>query len=190
MKRQAKIVIMHRFWLVLTIVLLLSSACKAQNKGQNFNWKEFVSVEGKFKVSFPDVPKKFNHEINEKLGKRQSYSFEVSFPQTGFAVTYQDLPNLPAMNQDSLKLLQDNLREKSLKETNSKLISERNIWLDGKLGRETVVKINNQILIHRMYFTGNRQFQIVTSIDSSLSTNEEIINAVNKFLDSFQLIEK
>ena len=172
------------------MVFLLFSACNAQNKGQSSIWKEFVSVEGKFKVMFPDIPKKSNKEIVGKLGKRQSYSFEVSSTPTAFAVTYQDLPNLPTTNQDSLKFLHDNLRDKALKETNSKLISGREIWLDGKLGRELIVTIDNQILTNRMYFVGNRQFQLTTSVDSSISTNEEIVSAVNTFLDSFQIIEK
>ncbi len=68
-------------------------------------------------------------------------------------------------------------------------MSERKISVNGKLGRETIFKVNNStILTTRMYRVGNRFFQVSTTIHS-LTADEAAKNDANRFLDSFQLIE-
>ncbi len=83
-----------------------------------------------------------------------------------------------------------------MKLTSSTLISERDIWLKGRLGREVIVKrgsflnLNNQIDTYRFYLVGDRVFQLNTSIKSSQMKDAENAGNIQKFLDSFQIIEK
>jgi len=63
------------------------------------------------------------------------------------------------------------------------------ISVNGKLGRETIFKVNNStIFTTRIYRVENRFFQVSTTIHS-LTADEAAKNDANRFLDSFQLIE-
>lgn len=179
---------MNKSWLVLTTVFLLFSACNAQNKGQKFDWKEFVSDEGKFKATFPVIPTKSVKETDLGSGKLQTIRFEVSLakPEIYFGVLYADFPNAPIMNQDALKTNYDTVRDGFSKAANTKLISERDVWANGKLGRELVLNIEDGIVIYRTYLIEKRQFQLITSTNSSLMKDREIKKSIDKFLDSFQ----
>lgn len=184
---------MNKCWLVLIIAFLLFSACNAQNKGQKFDWKEFVSEEGKFKATFPVVPTKSVKETDGGISKIQSTRFEVSLaePEIYFGVLYADFPNAPTMNQNALRANYDKIRDGFSKVVDTELISERDVWVNEKLGRELVLKDIKQIVVtHRMYLIGNRQYQVTTTIKSSLMKDAEIKRSIDKFFDSFQLVEK
>ncbi len=79
---------MNKFWLILSLTIISFSACYSQKQAQKLDWKEFVSDEGKFKATFPDVPKRFVEELDKQDGKFQSYRFEVELPRKWFAVSY------------------------------------------------------------------------------------------------------
>ena len=169
------------------------SACNAQNKAQNFDWKEFVSDEGKFKVTFPVVPTKSVKETAGGISKVQSTRFEVSLlePEIYFGVLYADFPTAPSMNQEALRAYYDKYRDALQKASDAELISERDIYVNGNLGRELVLKSKKQIIVTQQnYLIGTRSFQVMTTAKSSLMENAKIKKDVNKFLDSFQFIEK
>ncbi len=184
---------MKIFWLVLTVVFLLFSACKAQNKTRNFDWKEFVSDEGKFKATFPFIPVKTVKEIDGGTGKIQTTRFEISLsePEIYFGVLYADYPNAPTMNEDALRTNYDNVRDGFSKAGNGKLTSDRDVWANGKLGREIVFDFDNKTIVtYRTYLIGTRQFQVITSTKASLIKDAEIKRSIDKFLNSFQFVEK
>ncbi len=56
--------------------------------------------------------------------------------------------------------------------------------------RDFLKDVKQGVTIHRMYLVGNRQFQLTVSTKSSLMKDVEIKRSVDKFLDSFKLIEK
>ncbi|MBA3694720.1 MAG: hypothetical protein H0W77_15040 [Acidobacteria bacterium] len=182
---------MNKFLLILSLTIISFSACYSQKQAQKLDWKEFVSDEGKFKATFPDVPKRFVEELDKQDGKFQSYRFEIELPRKWFAVSYYDTENSVTLNEDQLNARYDYLRDETLKLPKYKyeLMSERKISVNGKLGRETIFKVNNStILTTRMYRVGNRFFQVSTTIHS-LTADEAAKNDANRFLDSFQLIE-
>ena len=76
MKQKAPMI--NKFWLILTPIFLLVVGCQAQRKSRNLDWQEFVSSEGKFKVTFPGKPAKTAKEIEVSNGKLQSNRFEAA----------------------------------------------------------------------------------------------------------------
>lgn len=94
---------MKKFYLVLIVVFLSLSSCKAQIDSKNFDWKEFVSEEGKFKARFPVTPEQTIRTSPLGNGKIQHPKIEVSLPQMNFSVYYGDIPDLKNLNQDELK---------------------------------------------------------------------------------------
>jgi hypothetical protein len=183
---------MNKFWLVLTIIFLLFSGCKRQSKSESLNWKEFVSDEGKFKATFPVNPTKTVKETDVPSGKLQNTRFESSSvePVIYFGVWYADHSNVPNMNQDALRINYDNIRDVFAKAPNTELLSEKEVWVNEKLGRELTLKTGNQTAKNRMFLVGNRQYQLITSTNSSVMEDAEAQRTINKFLDSFQLVEK
>ena len=180
---------MNKLWLVLIIVFLLLSACSLQNRNQHFDWKEFVSDEGGFKIAFPGIPQKSVEEFDWMDKKIPVYRFPVPTQNIRFEVRYSDYADA-ALYHHTLQYFYDYQRDQALELTNAKLISESDIWLNENSGREIVVIHNKQIDKYRFYKIGNHVFQLNTSNSSYLKEDAEVERNINKFLDSFQLIEE
>lgn len=182
---------LNKFWLSLAVIFLLFTACNIQNKGQKIEWKEFVSEEGKFKILFPGIPRKSVREIDTPNGKVKNYISDVTLGNDYFAVMYSDFPDAPVMNQDELKANYDAISNYTLnKSQESTLIREQDIGLNGKLGRELIVDSKGINLRYRFFLIENRMFQIVTGVNISVKNDVKTQERINKFLDSFQVIEK
>ena len=69
-------------------------------------------------------------------------------------------------------------------------MSQRDVSLNGKLGRELIVIFKETYITYRFYFIENRMFQAVTGVSVSHKDYKEVQQRTNKFLDSFQAIEK
>lgn len=181
---------MSKIWLVLTMVFLFFSACNTQNKSRNFDWKEFISEEGKFKATFPAIPIK----SATKGGKDDQIpidKYEVFFdePFIYFGVWCKDFPAKSSMTQDEFKTEYDDIQNRMLKDK-AELVSSRDIWINGKLGRELVYKSGILTTKYRVYSIGNRGYELITSTKSSLLEDTDVEISVDKFLDSFQPIDK
>lgn len=178
---------MNKVWVILTLLLISFSACDAQNRVLQPDWKELVSEEGKFKATFPGTPKTSVDKIVAETEKTPNGSFEVQLPQRWFGISYQD--SSKSLERDQVKARYDYLRDETLKLPNTKLVTEREISLSGSLGREIVITLNKTIITNRMYLIGNRLFQITTTISPPLTEDKEVKKDSDRFLDSFQLTE-
>lgn len=185
---------MNKLILIITIVLTCFSISNAQANTQSFNWKEFVSEEGKFKATFPIPPVKSVQEVNGLFGKLEHYKFEVSLsePEVYFGVSYGDFPNILKFSSlEALRTNYDNVRDGmvNVAKDSAKLISEKDVYASNNLGRELVLKFNNGVVItHRMFLIENRQYQVTSS--TKLMDNADIKRSVEKFENSFQLIDQ
>jgi hypothetical protein len=180
---------MKRFSLILITILLFSTICKSQINNQNFTWRVFYSEQGKFKASFPYRPEESVGEVDGLEGKTQKFKYEVYLSDMTFVVWYSDLI-VPIFNQNVLKLAYDKSRNKILKNSNIKLMRERDIWLGKNLGREIVLEMKGEVITKRMYIIGNRKFDLMRSVNESSSNNKVARANINKFLDSFQLTDQ
>ena len=184
---------MSKYWFAPIIIILIFSGCNIQNK--KFNWKEFVSDEGRFKVMFPDIPKTSVEENDWKDVSISTYKFEV-FSQIYFSVRYSDYRNSSdGLDKDKLKYLYDYQRDFALKVDKSELISEKDIWVGENLGREIVVSrktffnLFKAINTYRFYSIEGRTFQLNASTQT-FNYDIKAIKDINRFFDSFEYIEK
>jgi hypothetical protein len=179
---------MNKFWLISMLVFLLFSVSQAQNT----DWKEFVSEEGRFKAAFPFVPVKSVKEMDAGNGKIESIRFEISLaePEIYFGVWYVDFPNAPTMNEEMLRANYNALRNGYKQNPNFELLGEREVRVNGKPGLELTMKTGNSTAKSQTFWLGKRNFQIITIVKSSLFSDANIQKNMNKFLDSFQFIEK
>jgi hypothetical protein len=181
---------MKKFLLIFIAVFLTFSACKAQVKSADFDWKEFVSEEGKFKAKFPTTPEQTIRTSPLGDGKIKYPKIELSLPQINFSISYGDIPDLRSLNDEELKEYYSYLRTQTIRLNNSQLVSERSIMIDEKAGHEFIEKRNNKTVTHRMLLVENRLYQIGTEIDTSLEDDDEVRKIVEVFLSSFQIIGK
>ena len=93
------------------------------------------------------------------------------------------------MTQEALRTYYDNTRDEATRTTSTVLLNETDVWIDGKLGRESTWKIRNSTVKNRMLLIGNRQYQMLISIEVAVMENAGAQKTINKFLNSFQLIE-
>jgi hypothetical protein len=181
---------MKKVSLILILIFLSLSACDAQVKNQSLDWKEFISEEGKFKVTFPGTPVKSIREKDAPSGKVLNPWFEVTLPQSYFALLYADLPDESIPKPDALNAFYDNIRD-GLISFNFKLVTEREIKLEEKVGRELVFTSPDGITLKtRLYLIGKRQFQLITTFDLPPKGTVETGKNVDKFLDSFKFTGK
>lgn len=191
---------MPKFCLALITYCLLFSACNFPPILQSqppppppppkIEWKELVSDEGRFSVLFPGIPKQSLREVDTPNGKAKSPKFDVFLPDGIFSVRYGDLPFEPNVNPNDLKSYYDSIRSDTLKAQPATLISERDVWINGKLGRELVVELDGTYSMYRFILNGKRIYQANTVVKISRKDDPTAQAMSNKFLDSFQIMEK
>ena len=183
---------MNKLWLILTFIFLLGLSVNAQVKKEKLEWKELVSQTGRFRATFPFVPEISVNEQTTSAGKllRHSYIASPTGSEIAFGVIYADILNPPKSDEASLKARYDYIRDGFVTKAKYELIREREIRVNGKLGRELIMKSEDGITHYQTFIVGIRSYQVLVAIDETLKENTEIKAKINKFLDSFQLIEK
>lgn len=145
---------------------------------------EYKSVGGRFSILFPKDPKEEKQTTDTDVGSIDSYSFTVEDKSIVYMVTYNDYP-ADAMISADVDTVLDGARDGALNSTNSKLISETKIQIDGYSGREIKAQTSkdNMIIVSRIYLVKNRLYQIL-----ALATHENCDNSSYiKFFNSFKL---
>jgi TonB family protein len=164
-------------------------------------WKEFSSTEGGFKILMPGTPSLTTQEIVSDLGMPLTVRFyQLSTTTSFFMVTYADFP-FQSDEVDVVRKLLDGGRDNMLaKDKGIKLISEKEMTLDGAPGREMFVQQKDFIIRSRSFFVKGRFYQIAFGTLQSLvfKTGQLSLNpqdrtelyeaTANKFLDSFKPI--
>jgi hypothetical protein len=179
-----------RSWLILISLSILCFACNAQVKKTNFEWKDFVSEDGQFKVKFPTTPEQSIRTSPLGNGKIQYPKIEVSLPQIYLSVYFSDIQDENSLSRDELKSYYDFIRDETIRLNNSQLISDRDILVNENVGREIVESRNDKVVTYRIFLIKNKLYQLKTEINSSLKKDNEVKEMSEKFLDSFQVIEK
>ena len=177
------------FWLILVSVSIFFLACNAQVKKQTSEWKEFVSEEGNFKVKFPKTPEQKTRTSPLGDGKIQYPKIEVSLPEIYLSVYFSEVEIMNPLEQNELKNYYDFLRNQTVQLNNSKLISNRDVFLGENMGHEFIESRDNKFVTYRIYLIKNMLYQLKTEIDSSAKYDNEIKTISDKFLDSFQIIK-
>ena len=180
----------------LTILLLVlnfgSVLAQSQNTTENKSdlWKEFISTEAGFKMSFPGEPTTSSEVVMTTPIKRINHRFEVSLNRGYFAVHFSDHPLLPKFDKDELKSDYEFLKTNTAKITNAEVISEKDVNLSNHLGREVIFKLKDEVVIVRFFVIDKRLYQNIVSISYSDLSNEKLKEEINRFFTSFTLIDK
>ncbi len=181
---------------VLSLFVCLGQLCHAQptaptiNKAQALRevkvksfgaWKETVSEQGRFRVLFPGTP-----NVSDEVVTMPGFKF-TSRPGANWFAYFSDLS---ATVTDHVQL-RNKYREsvKAITQDGSRLLRQTDIYLNGKLGTEFVLKGRGRISYMRGFLVGSRMWLL--SVDFSKSTNRgsTIPRDVQVFFDSFTFWE-
>ncbi len=163
-------------------------------KVETENWKEFVSPVLKFRINLPKEPTITEIEIEEDSVKAKSTIHQTYINQIYYLVEVREYPNvfLPDRNDLSLNY---GIWMKDYVLDGIKVHNERVFDFGGNLAVEFIYQqTNNDLLIHRAYVVGQKLIQQIIQLeikkpDNLEQTIEKNKTKINKFLDSFSLIE-
>lgn len=165
------------------------------------DWETFVSEAGGFSAAFPGTPtetiEKASMEEGEtptetirNAGDSGEVSFEHEDQDSVYLVVYQGFPIAEALR---LMMPEEEIAAEILAGAvggiaeNDELLSERDIELDGYQGKEIEVRLSEGSYVKTRIYWANARLYIVTA---GAPTQEEAISGgVNRFLDSFTLLE-
>ena len=144
---------------MILLVALLCGSVVAQRRsgtkdGNASGWKEFSSAEGQFTVSLPGTPMADIASVGTPFGQLKSHFLVLETGTFLYYVSYVDLPGGPETPEETKEAL-DMSRDRAL--AKHRLISEKDITLDGILGRELLVQRDTGVILKGRFFYANQR---------------------------------
>lgn len=147
--------------------------------------KDFVSAEGEFKISFPAPPQIEQSAGSLPEGVTARAGFTASFLGRVYYVRYEDRSNFPDIVEPLLlKSLYDQVRDGLAKMPNATLISDKDIAIGDRRGREAVLHIGEVEVTNRMFLVGGRFYQVITGAPKNIANEKTVVEERQKFFDS------
>lgn len=120
-------------------------------------------------------------------GRKKSHRVKVHLREKYFAVTYSEDSLWSRLDETQKNGHYDLFRNTSTSVLGAKLISEKELRIDGKIGREVIILLEGEITTNRIFIIDKKIYQIVTIVKES--QRESTKNETAKFLDSFEIIK-
>lgn len=160
----------------------LTASTTGEDSSSMSSFTDFVSKDGRFKVSFPGKPK----EQSQSAMGMKIKMFTVEEKDGVFGVAYLDLPGSVAPTGRMIDSSLTSAREGMLHNVGAKLIKEDRIMLQGKYpGREIRADVpsKNAELYCSIYLVNNRAYQVLILGKKDWLNSDK----TRKFLNSFAL---
>lgn len=170
---------MHRLFLSILLVLMIASVTYGQQRGAR--WARFSSIEGRFSILLPSKP---IAEV-DNYGLSVIHSFTADTDWVTYVISFVDYKSAIPDPEQAL----DGGRDALILSTNSRLLSESKISLDGYPGRELNILTPRAIArdTTRLYVVGNRVYMVRVIVTPP---NRDISKAKETFFLSFRLTAK
>lgn len=161
---------------------------KYQPPASKVEWKTFAPEKEGFSVLMPGTPKKEEDPpIPTDYGQVKSYSYMAMSGAGIFGVSYSDYP--VSITQVDAKKVLDGERDRILKGSKLKLISEKDVVSGDTTGRELQLETpEGMVSKGRLYLAKQRLFQVMVVTSKARAEVPEAQQDASKFLDSFQLL--
>ena len=188
---------------MILLVALFCSSVMAQTRpataknDKASGWKEFSSAEGQFTVSLPGTPMTDIASVGTPFGQLRSHFFVLETGTFLYYVSYVDLPAGPETPEETKAAL-DESRDRAL--AKHRLISEKDVTLDGIVGRELLVERDTGLILKgRFFYAKQRLYHVILTappnvvfLDGKPSPNAKdrtdlFEKTSAKFFDSFKL---
>ena len=177
--------------LVVAVAIGIGVLWKIGNgRAANFAWQEYNSEDASYSVMMPKQPAHMVQSQPTAVGNLQVHIMMADMDDKGaFMVMHSDYP------QEFSKLSAEEMLDASTQgvadETQTTVLSRKNISLDGHSGRELELSMKKikggGRTIARVYWVGPRRlYVLIASVPASSNMDTQL----NRFLDSFKLRKK
>ncbi len=180
---------MKKIMPILVMVFLLSSMLMGCGTVKEEVMKTFKSEEGRFSIDFPGEAKHEVQTAQTAVGNININLYLVEKDDSAYICGYNDYPEAVVKNSNTNDILV-NAANGAIQNINGKNEVIKDITLDKYPGKDIICEAEKEGITFKMhqkiYLVGNRLYQV------NVSTNEEEKNkeTINKFLDSFKLINQ
>lgn len=145
-------------------------------------WPRFKSTEENFTISMPGEPKQERNSARGPFGNgHHIYSIESN--DTSYTISNSVFDNPPAQPKDIKRIL-DFARDLVLMVTSGKLLSDKDISLDGFPGREVRIEKEKKLWTLHAYVVKGRMYQLMTTEPKAKEQSPDAA----RFFDSFKLL--
>lgn len=179
---------MKKLLLLFTFAILVADAAIAQEKPDDRRWKEFTSQEGRFKVEFPGDPKTVTADEDTPTGKVRGTRSSISIDGVGLMVMWSDSSGKQEKTDKALKEHYDKLRDVIIAKPDRRLIFDRDVTVDGKLGREFAISTATQIVAFKIFVVGDRLYQLIGTQNIKPSADDAGLKNIVRFFNSIRLV--
>lgn len=154
-------------------------------------WQEFVSEQGGFTVMLPGRFTQTAERISTPAGPVLMRTFQLRTATATYHVMYGDYP-AQANDRETMRRVYDGGRDAVLEAPDVRLVSERELRVDGVLGRELTVELGETVMRGRYVMMGRRFYQVMVSTPKSRITHVRGTDAFERecrqYLDSFRIM--
>jgi hypothetical protein len=179
------------FQAILFCVFTCSPLCAAQAPPpavtNSSNTSGFISLNGRFKISLPQTVNSFEAiSLQTPKGMATGDDFKWQVPEGFFGIAYIDGPDSyldPETAKQALNRIHEQIVLK-VHTVNGKL-SETDISLSGNPGREYKMELPDNLLLVKVYLSGNRMYQLTLLLTKELQSQAA---AAMKILNSFTIL--
>lgn len=162
-------------------------------------WKEFSSIEGKYRIQFPGTP--FQWSIPLESLRPPSTFYLTAYSSSGqYTVMYLDYAETPASTDGvALKNFLDDLRDGQMDEQERKggkltVVSEADTTFDGYPGRFMVANINGLASLRVKTIVVKNRVYVITvlmPLDDPKASDPRVYERLSmKFINSFNLMKE
>src|SRR5262245_3964343 len=151
-------------------------------------WQEFKHEAGNFSVTLPGKPFEMSQVIESEVGKVSTKSFIVQEGAITYTVMFSDYP-IAFDTPGAIKGGLDTSREMMLSRGKGKLVSEKEFFFKKYPGRELKAILNIGAVRLRMCLVQQRLYIVFVVAQWTDDLKPLETKQVDRFLDSFQLIE-
>lgn len=160
------------------VPLAKSEAIRKAPVGAIPDWRETISDDGRFRILFPG-PHQVDNDVVTAVG------LKVIEPNTSWTVFYSDLGRLVPTNEAAFRKAY-RVGLSGLTGEGRTLLSQRDVYLNGRLGTEFVIEGAGLTSYMRAFVVGRRLYTLAAhrkEVDASNRGN--IPTDVRRFFDSF-----
>jgi hypothetical protein len=170
--------------IVLTMALIscLCVSCHSDS------WAVFKSLENSFSVLMPGNPTHNKEKINNSSETGDQYILHAS--EISYSVYVSNI-NKVFLEQNGPEILLNLAIENMAFSTHSQVLNNMPVYIDSYTGRDVMMLTTSgkNIMRTRNYIIENRLYQVTILTDENKYSDSVYLNNINKFLDSFKVIE-
>lgn len=138
--------------------------------------REIISDEARFRVVFPGKP-----EIDDDVITVRGFRLRARGAR--WVVSYSDLDLPRSVTSEELRERYHKANQAAAR--SGQLVSERDVFLNGRLGSEVVIRNQDELTRMRSFISGKRVFIIAVITNETDKARSQIDDDIKQFFESF-----